>query len=405
MKTKPHRLTEYQTSRIRLSRSAVMRLRETRYVTVAPDPEPGYWEVTARHYVGNLVVEDVRISIKPKIRIENLFLLLGVGLREQDWKKAATHYALASDLLPAVVSFFTRSADLTLRRGVYRSYREERDRLPTIRGRIDSPAQMTRAGIVHPIDCRFDEHTADVAENRYLKAAVWKALLVPGVLPQDRRRLHRILMTLEEVSNVFVRPEDVDRIGFNRLNTHYEPTLRLARLLLENLTLTDDPGETQALSFMVDMNLLFERFVTDRLQRALQGRFGVKPQYSTPFDRASRWMVRPDLVFTQSGAPSFVADVKYKLAESEAGLPSSDYYQLLAYTTVLDLPQGALIYCRDPDTSGSTHGHYTVRKADKTLHARGLDMSGSPAQVENEIRSLADWIAERSHQPALAVAS
>ena len=395
MKTKTLRLAEYQTRRVRLSRSAALSLQRTPYVTVTPDPEPRWWQVTAGHYVGTLVSEDLRIHIQPKIRLENLFLLLGVGLREQDWKKAAALYDLKQDLLPAVISFFTRSVDLTLRRGIYRSYRIERERLPTIRGRLDIPRQLTRAGVVYPIDCRFDEYTADVAENRYLMTAALKALGVSGVLSTDRRRLHRILGILEEVSTVPVRPELLDRMSFNRLNAHYEPSLRLARLLLENLTLRDDPGETQALSFMVDMNFLFERYVTDRLQRTLRGRLQVKSQRSTAFDQDRTFFLRPDLVFYQDGTPVFVADIKYKRAEDQRDLSTSNHNQLLAYTTVLDLPEGALIYCREPDAFGSEQESITVRHSGKTIHAWGLDISGPPSEVEAGINELGDWIADR----------
>lgn len=386
-----------------------MRLAADGYAKVAPGPEPGWWEVTASHYVGTLVVEDLRIYIKPKIRLENLFLLLGVGLREQDWRKAAAHYDLNQNLLPAVVSFFTRSADLSLRRGVYRHYREERDRLPTIRGRIDTPAEMTRAGIVYPIACRFDEYTADIAENRYLKAAILKSLRVPGVLPEDRRRLHRLRITLEEVSASTVGPELLDRINFNRLNAHYEPTLRLARLLLENLTLTDDPGKTQAVSFMVDMNFLFERFVTDRLQRSLRGRLDVRPQHWDHLGRGGQVPICPDMVFRRRGENAFVGDLKYKILEDKADAISADYYQLLAYTTALDLPEGVLIYCRE--AGADRQSSIAVRNADKVLHTWGVDLSGSPAEVEAEVERLAEWIANRADRvvplsrPALSVAS
>ena len=365
--------------------------------------------MTAGHYVGTLVVEDLRIYIKPKIRLENLFLLLGVGLREQDWMKAATQYDLNRNLLPAVVSFFTRSADLSLRRGVYRHYREERDRLSTIRGRIDTPAEMTRAGIVYPIACRFDEYTADIAENRYLKAAILKSLRVPGVLPEDRRRLHRLRITLEEVSASVVGPELLDRIDFNRLNAHYEPTLRLARLLLENLTLTDDPGKTQAVSFMVDMNFLFERFVTDRLQRSLRGRLDVRPQHWDHLGRGGQVPIRPDLVFRRQGENAFVGDLKYKIMGDKADAISADYYQLLAYLTALDLPEGVLIYCRE--AGADRQSSIAVRNADKVLHTWGVDLSGSPAEVEAEVERLADWIANRADRavpvinPTLSVAS
>ena len=149
---------------------------------------------------------------------------------------------------------------------------------------------------------------------------------------------------------------------------------------------------------MVDMNLLFERFVTDRLQRALWNRLEVKYQYSTHLDPAGRVTIRPDLVFRRRGEEVFVGDLKYKRVEGQSNLSTSDHYQLLAYTTALDLPEGVLIYCRDADDRGSKNDSITVRNADKVLHAWGLDMSGSPADVEAEIEKLANWIAGRAGQ-------
>ena len=184
-------LSEYERRRVWLSQTAANRINDTGFLSVVPDAEAGWWKATAGHHVGTLVMDGMYIHIRPKIRLENLFLLLAVGLRERDWRRAASLYATDRDLLPAVISFFTRLVDFTLARGIYRSYREERDRLYTVRGRIDIPAQITRAGVVHPVDCRFGEYTADVFENRYLKAAVRRALRVPRVRPEDRRRLHR----------------------------------------------------------------------------------------------------------------------------------------------------------------------------------------------------------------------
>ena len=40
------------------------------------------------------------------------------------------------------------------------------------------------------------------------------------------------LVALEEVSDVAVAADDLDRIAITRLNAHYEPALRLARLVL-----------------------------------------------------------------------------------------------------------------------------------------------------------------------------
>lgn len=107
--------------------------------------------------------------------------------------------------------------------------------------------------------------------------------------------------------------------------------------------------------------------------------------------------IRPDLRFRhpRSGSVTYVGDIKYKLTD-DAVASSADYYQLLAYTTALDLPEGVLIYCQTD--GGKPAGEITVRHAGKRLHVRALDLRGSPAQVTKEIEGLATWIAARSEQ-------
>ena len=173
-----------------------------RYLSVDPGEQPGYWQVTARNYVGSINVGGLRVLVRPKIPLRNLFLLLEVGLREQDWRDEAVGYETNSDLLPALVSFFARTTETTLARGLYHSYREQRDRLIALRGRVDITRQLTQPGVVIPTACRFTEFTADLIENSYLKAAVSRSLRVADVLPIDRRRLMQHLVTLEDVGDV-----------------------------------------------------------------------------------------------------------------------------------------------------------------------------------------------------------
>ena len=189
----------------------------------------------------------------------------------------------------------------------------------------------------------------------------------------------------------------VQRVHYTRLNQHYQPAVGLARLLLDNLTLVDRRGATTAASFMVNMNDLFERFVTERLHRALQGRLVVRSQASDYLDTGREISIRPDLRFRYPGSDpdAYVGDVKYKLTTDAQGR-TTDYYQLLAYTTALKLPEGVLIYCRTDGDKPA--GEITVRNAGKKLHVHAVDMTGSPAEVAKELEQLADWIATRSEQ-------
>jgi 5-methylcytosine-specific restriction enzyme subunit McrC len=118
--------------------------------------------------------------------------------------------------------------------------------------------------------------------------------------------------------------------------------------------------------------------------------------------------MQPDLEFRSRDTPVFVGDVKYKIAK-DARARSGDYYQLLAYTTALDLREGVLIYCL---VEGETpERSVTVRHAGKVLHTRAIDLSGSPANVAAEIDALAAWVsawassAEREGRPLRLAAS
>ena len=400
---------------------ALSRVGNGQYLTVEPGEHSGHWRVSARNYVGSINVGGLQVLVRPKIPLRNLFLLLEVGLREQDWRDEAVGYETNSDLLPALVSFFARTTETTLARGLYHSYREQRDRLVALRGRIDIARQLAQPGVVIPVACKFTEFTADLIENSYLKAAVSRSLRVAGVPHVDRRRLMQHLVTLEDVGDVRHRHTDHDRVVYTRLNEHYKPALRLAQLVLENLTLQDDIGATQASSFMLDMNDLFERFVTERLRRALRGRLDVKDQHRDTLDDERTVAIRPDLVFRASNTPRFVADIKYKLTDEAAGGRNADYYQLLAYTTALDLPEGVLIYCLDADLPDDSNGSgddrsvtgspssaaaeplptaatrtVRARHAGKVLHTYALDLSGTAEDVAKNVNDLADWIDERA---------
>ena len=418
----PLTLREYGSKVVRLSEEQAGALNLSgggKYLGLEPEVAAGQWRVTANHYVGSINVAGLQVLVRPKIPLRNLFLLLEVGLRPQDWHDEAVRFETTGDLLPSLVSFFARTTETTLARGLYHSYREQRDRLVALRGRVDIARQLAQPGVVIPTACRFTEFTADLIENSYLKAAVSRSLRVAGVQPVDRRRLMQHLVTLEDVSDVPHRPADDERVMFSRLNEHYRPALRLARLVLANLTLQDAIGETQASSFMLDMNKLFEQFVTERLRRALRGRLDVKGQHQDRLDEERTVAIKPDLVFRSGGSPRFVADIKYKLTDEAAGGRNADYYQLLAYTTALDLPEGVLIYCLDanrPDdadgngspvrSSGSLEptapagtaavSSIRVRHAGKVLHTYALDLSGTADDVARNVLELSDWIVERA---------
>src|SRR4029079_3780936 len=116
--------------------------------------------------------------------------------------------------------------------------------------------------------------------------------------------------------------------------------------------------------------------------RALLGRLEVRSQSSAYLGLGNRLRMQPDLEFRRRGTPVYVADIKYKLT-GDARARTADYYQLLAYTTALDLPEGVLIYCLAD--GGVEHRSVTVRHAGKVLHVKPVDLTGTPEHVATAI--------------------
>lgn len=98
--------------------------------------------------------------------------------------------------------------------------------------------------------------------------------------------------------------------------------------------------------------------------------------------------MRPDFVWSRGGVPVLVADAKYK-AEKLDGFPNADLYQLLAYTTVMGLREGHLIYAKGA-TEPAVH---EVVGAGVRIHVHALDLDQSPRFLLAQVAELAELLA------------
>jgi len=395
-------LAEYRSAVVRMPAVAARDMAEVAAgkVSVSVGPEPGSWVVTASGWVGTIVTPEVELLVRPKVPLHNLFLLLDVGLPADAWRPAAFAFETDRNLLAAMAAFYARAAEQAVGRGLRRDYRHEDDRLVTLRGRVDIAGQLRTPGVVSPVACRFDEYTADIAENRVLKAATRRLLRLPGVRPDTRRLLERLLVHLDEVSDVAVAPSAVEDVVFTRLNRHYEPALRLAALVLRDTSLLDRVGTAEASAFLLDMPQLFQRWLTDRLARHLTGRLVVVPEPRVHLGKGPTVPMDPDLVFQRrDGTVVYAGDAKYKLTSDGRG-KNADFYQLFAYLTALRLQEGVLVYCQAHD---EPEREVVVDRGGARLCTYPLSLAGPAAAMEGAVAELAGWIAERALPVALGV--
>ena len=275
-----HLLTEYEPYDVDLPIDVIRALLEIRGLGIAATPisTRGQWRITPSSVVGVATVGDNQFLIRPKIGIRNLLALMDIGARHERWADDIFEYDSEPDLLTAMVRLFLRSVERALAQGLRRDYQQREDQLLTIRGRLDLRAAMRRPGGLMTLPCVFDDHTADVGANRLLLAAIRRALQVVGLSGQERRALHRLELMFEDVS------VDTDPLAWarawvpNRLDQHYVPAVRIATLLLQNLSIRDQTGGRSATTFLVDMNKVVESFISEHLQQLLVGQLDVESQ-------------------------------------------------------------------------------------------------------------------------------
>ena len=354
-------------------------------IDIRPGSRPDLWNLKASSYVGAVRVGGLAVMIRPKIPLENLFYMLYAGQTDLDFGASLIGYEEA-ELLPALAAFYERMVANTLRRGVLKAYKEHHELLVGPRGRIDMPAVVRAGGMPAPVPCRFDELSVDIPENRILRTAALALATYPDVDPGVRRNLRRTVGVLDGVAHV--DPRAVPPITLTRLNRYYEPALRLAEVILRAGGVRDRAGTLEASTFLIDMNRLFERFVTIQFRRHLAGKLEVRDREQTYLDVGRKIPMRPDLIFYRGGEPVLVADIKYKLSEDGKGR-NDDYYQLLAYCQALGLTEGCLIYAANSEKERPA---WAQVRAGPQLALTPLYLGGEATSLGAALKELAESV-------------
>ena len=350
-------------------------------------------------FVGAVEVGELSVLIHPKIAVEQLISLACYAVSKVRFQGSDFNFPKEWPLPDALARMFADAAEKAFARGLLHGYVEREESLQTVRGRIRFDEQIRRRfGLPLPVEVRYDEFTDDVLPNRLVKAANRRMRRAGLRSMETRRKLGRIDAMLDGVSLCAYPPKAVPEMRFDRLNRHYERAVALARLILRHDRFEASRGDVRAPGFLMDMNKVFQEFVTAALREQLDLSASEFPSdeqlpHRVYLDERNRIRLYPDLSWWEGRRCVFVGDAKYKRIPSDARVPNADLYQMLAYATALDLPGGLLIYAKDDETSrDAPRGKHRVRHADKTLKVTELDLSGDLEAVLARVGEIADKV-------------
>ena len=340
--------------------------------------------------VGAVEIGDLSVLIEPKIGIPKLISLACYAIGKVQFRAEDFNFPEEYSLPDALAMALASHARLAFSSGLLHGYRSEDEALQTVRGRVVFERQLRRwFDRPLPVEVQYDEFTSDIVANRLVKAAAHLLDRTRLRSPESRKNLGWIAGMLDDVSLFEFPPQEIPVVAFDRLNQHYQRVVELSRLILRHGAFESDRGSVRASGFLMDMNVVFQEFVTQALRETL----GVSDhtfyeRTISSLDEGGEVRLRPDLTWWDGTLCVFVGDAKYKNLTGEH-VPNSDLYQLLAYTTALDLPGGLLVYAQGEATTET----YNVRHLGKRLETAALDLSGTLDDVLVRVRGIAQRVA------------
>lgn len=399
---------------------------------------------TSKSWIGVVRFSEFEIRVVPKLRGGNLSVVRmldyasGVNaLRRYDAVRDLE--TVGDDLIELIAWLFADEAGRLVRDGLLSDYVAREDSLHMLRGRLRVLAQVQqRFGRVDPLEVAFDEFESDIPENQIIAAALDATRSVVGtpMVQRSIRRLHSVFSEACDPSAIQPLAE-LSGVVYTRRNEHYRAAHSLAALLLRRLAVRDllTPGGTRSFAFLLDMNELFELFVTRLVTDALR-----PDNIRVHAQRRDRSIVKhditnrtysaiiPDLLLEGRRRGHLIrlpVDAKYKLYDSRK-LNEADVYQAFfyafAYAAETDrrhLARAVILYPRSGDGTDAalrveTHmGSTTAR-----IQAFGVDIDAALDAISTGIvtadtvpaigrlrRVLLDVVADVSEEGAWRLAS
>lgn len=316
------------------------------------------WQLTAQGWVGYIPLDDnFHFSLSPKVPVSNLFGMLEYAYRLKGFRilDGFVDSESIAELYDRLAQVLAKRILARVRRGVYRSYLDQDDNLPYLRGRIDLCAHLKNPDRV-TLPCRFEEHTSDLEDNQILLWTMTRILecgmCTERSLPHVRQA-RRVLQGFA-CTRVFSAQSCVGRL-YNRLNDDYEPMHALCRFFLEQNGPTHRVGDRRMLPVLVDMAHLFELFVAEWLKSHIPPRYRVRDHVGVRFDMGQVLSIDIDITIEDqhTGQTVMVLDTKYKAPDKPA---SDDIQQIVAYAAAKGCNRAVLIY--PTKLAGPISGHW-----------------------------------------------
>jgi 5-methylcytosine-specific restriction enzyme subunit McrC len=339
-----------------------------------------------KHYVGVLQVGGLTVEILPKIGKEQdsekwahaLYEMVRVA-KNIKYKRGTLAFSKFSShtILELYLSEFLKEVENVLRVGLRKNYRL-----------LDSNRSSLKGKILFEKDCLknhtdktkvFCRHQVFDFSNPLNQIIKYSLKIVTSVSQIQETRVHarKIFELLDGVQTRKIGTNDLSRITYNRNNSYYKTAITLAEFIIQNYSPKFKASDKEVISFMFDMNDLFEEFVFKSLKKNLSS-FRVERRRITYWN--NRRLI-PDIVLTRiEDNEVFIIDTKWKTPQNSRP-DDSDLRQVFAYNEYFNASLGVLLY---PQTGSFLGEEGIFKEKDHVCKTAAIELFNSDNKIDSK---------------------
>lgn len=299
--------------------------------------------IKPQNYVGTIQLSKKRINILP--RFDHDFkklismILFTKDIKYKSFKQNLETEKANNDLYEIIISLLLEEVLNILKNNLFREYVSFNENLKVIRGRIDFNNHLNKNFLMgDSIYCKYEDLNPNIIENQI----VLRALNIAASMTMDSNKKKSI----KRYASIFgdlcqeLKGKKVPHINYNRLNSHYIEAHYYSKLLIECIGSENmyRIGEHKSrYSLLVDMNDLFEKFITKIFQKYLSSTYEVLPQHVVSNailnDKNKTYRkIIPDIILKNKDKTNeyVIIDTKNK-AYGNNNVYNEDIYQLSFY--------------------------------------------------------------------------
>lgn len=201
-----------------------------------------------------------------KIPIKNIYYLLSYSWEKLDYLDPVSIGIDDYDTIPDLFGrVFLNGFNTLLKQGLEKSYLEVSEEYPGVKGKIQFKESLSRNLFQQGrARCEYDEYSVNTFSNQILKRTLFLLKRHKNLNAKLHDKVNLAYFKLSEVDDIEINSSSFNRLVTHKNNRHYNLLLSIAKLIIDNLSINQDVGDSQFIDFLRDekkMAGLFERFL------------------------------------------------------------------------------------------------------------------------------------------------